>query len=442
MEYSNFLRDRRGVIAIVVALSLVPILLATGAAIDFGRAYAVKARLGYALDAAGLAVGSSDPNRDDLDQVFRKYFYANFPSTELGTITSLSMTADGGVIDIAASASVETTFLKIINKDRIDVQVSAKIVRETKGLEVVLVMDNTGSMNSGGKLTTLKAAANEMVDILFAGQTVADKLYVGLVPFSGSVNIGAADWPNRDDFINDYSGLNWGTSQWFGCVMARAYPHDVRDTSVAVGGKWNVLYWADHNTFNDWIQGGSYNISEPATRGPNKQCPQEVTPLTNVKANLTPKINGMVAVGNTHVNIGAIWGLRLISADPPFTEGVPYGTEGWNKAIVILTDGENTASNSVYTAYGYLSQGVLGTTNAATAEARLDQRLSEICTNMKNVGIIVYTITFQLNTSSTQALYRACATDPNKYYNSPTLETLRDAFRSIGAELSNLRIAE
>lgn len=442
LKVADFRRDCRGVVAIVVALGLVPILLATGAAIDFGRAYAVKTRLGYALDSAGLAVGSSDPTRADLDQVFRRYFNANFPSSELGTVASLSMIVEGGVITLTASASVETTFLKLIHKDQIDVQASAKVIRETKGLEVVLVMDNTGSMNSNGKLTALKAAANELVDILFAGQTVADKLYIGLVPFADSVNIGAANWPNRADFINDYSALNWGPSHWFGCVMARAYPHDVRDTSTTTGGKWDAFYWADHNTYNNWIVSGGYSISEPLSRGPNKYCPQALTPLTNVKANLTPKINGMVATGNTHVNVGAVWGWRVLSHDPPFTEGVPYGEEGWNKAIVILTDGDNTHSNSVYTAYGYLSQGRLGTTNATAAEAELDRRLTEICTNMKNLNIVVYTITFQLTNTSTQNLYRGCATDPSKYYNSPDIDTLRAAFRSIGAELSNLRLAE
>ena len=81
------------------------------------------------------------------------------------------------------------------------------------------------------------------------------------------------------------------------------------------------------------------------------------------------------------------------------------------------------------------------TTNSTTASNKLDTRLSEVCTNMKQVGIIIYTITLALNDTGTQNLYRACATDPSKYFNSPSSAELQGAFRAIGAELSNLRIA-
>jgi Flp pilus assembly protein TadG len=439
----KFIQDRGGVIAIALALAMVPLLLATGAAVDYGRAYVVKSRLGYALDAAGLAVGSSNPTRADLQDVFQSYFAANFPEHELGTTSNLSMTVEGGIIKISASASVDTTFLKIISKNSIEVIASATIIRETTGLEMVLVMDNTGSMASFGRLAALKDSAHELIDILFGDQEVADRLYVGLVPFSGTVNIGAANWPDRDDFINDYSNRDFGPSTWFGCVEARRYPHDVQDTSARFGGKWNALYWADHNRFNNWIRSrGRYRINEPRFRGPNKECPQAVTPLTNVKDRLTPRINSMVAAGFTHVNYGAVWGWRLLSPDPPFSEGVPYGTEGWNKVVVILTDGANTASSSRYTAYGYLGEGRLGTRSSFSAARRLDDRLLDVCTNMKNLGIIVYTITFQLNSSSTQSLYRECASEASKYYNSPSIDELRVAFRAIGAELSNLRLAK
>ena len=125
----------------------------------------------YPVLAAGLAVGSSDPT-GDLDQVFRRYFEANFPSHELGAPFNLTMTIDGPDIRISASARVDTTFLKLIHKDTIEVHAEAKIVRDTKGLEVVLVMDNTGSMASYGRMTALKAAATDLVNILFGPQDI------------------------------------------------------------------------------------------------------------------------------------------------------------------------------------------------------------------------------------------------------------------------------
>ena len=167
----RFGRNERGVIAIIVALAFVPMVLATGAAVDFARSFLVKARLGSALDAAGLAVGASNPNSADLQNVLQNFFNANFPTQPLVAATGLSMTIEGGEIYLTASARVETTFLKIIDKNFFDVEVVATIIRETTGLEVVLVLDNTGSMASNGKIFALKDTAQDLIDVLFGDET-------------------------------------------------------------------------------------------------------------------------------------------------------------------------------------------------------------------------------------------------------------------------------
>ncbi|MDP7624983.1 MAG: pilus assembly protein, partial [Rhodospirillales bacterium] len=82
---SDFAADRRGVVAILFVLALVPIVAAGGATVDLSRAYTVKQRLGNALDAAGLAVGSASGLSDnELNTLAQKYFDANYPAKELG----------------------------------------------------------------------------------------------------------------------------------------------------------------------------------------------------------------------------------------------------------------------------------------------------------------------------------------------------------------------
>ena len=70
--------------------------------------------------------------------------------------------------------------------------------------------------------------------------------------------------------------------------------------------------------------------------------------------------------------------------------------------------------------------------------------MTTICTRMKTEGIIIYTITFggtpqrfdpELSTVN-------CATRPEFYFHSPNNATLRTVFRTIGMQLSNLRIAQ
>ncbi len=158
----------------------------------------------------------------------------------------------------------------------------------------------------------------------------------------------------------------------------------------------------------------------------------------------------MSAQGYTHANFGMVWGWRMLSpkwrslwnGDDNDILPLDYDEPLMNKVAIILTDGVNTHSNSQDTAYGYLWQGVLGTTSYSGAVNVLNSRLAEICESMKAQGIIIYTITFQLSNSNTQNLFRTCATNPDFYFNSPSGTELQNAFNMIADSLANLRISK
>jgi hypothetical protein len=60
---------------------------------------------------------------------------------------------------------------------------------------------------------------------------------------------------------------------------------------------------------------------------------------------------------------GIMWGWRILSPAPPFTEGRPYDKKDNDKFLIVMTDGENwhqSRSNhnkSSYHAFGYASKG-------------------------------------------------------------------------------------
>jgi hypothetical protein len=173
--------------------------------------------------------------------------------------------------------------------------------------------------------------------------------------------------------------------------------------------------------------------------------------MTNQKAAILAGINSMKTNGNTHVNVGAVWGWRMLS---PKWRGLwggtmnandlplDYGTENMTKVAIILTDGQNTMSNSTRTSYWYLSDNKLGTTNSSQAVDELDERTLAVCNAMKAKGIIVYTLLYDLNDNSIASLYSNCASKPDYFFNSPTSDTLHSAFQTIGDSLSNLRISK
>src|SRR5580704_18215674 len=70
---------RDGAVAVIFGLAAIPIIIAAGMAIDTARAYMVKTRLGAALDAAALAVGSENTqNSTQLTTDLQNYFYNNY----------------------------------------------------------------------------------------------------------------------------------------------------------------------------------------------------------------------------------------------------------------------------------------------------------------------------------------------------------------------------
>ena len=79
-------KRHEGAVAIIFGLCVIPAIIAAGMAIDVGRTYMVKIRLGAALDAAALAVGSeTNQTQTQLTTDLQNYFAANYPSTALVT---------------------------------------------------------------------------------------------------------------------------------------------------------------------------------------------------------------------------------------------------------------------------------------------------------------------------------------------------------------------
>lgn len=452
--------DRRGAVAILFGLLLVPILVSIGLAVDVGRAYYVKQRLSHALDAAALAVGSTVATEAELRALAERYVAANFPGGRTGTPHGVSVSINQDVVRVSAQATVDTPFAAVADIWSMTVSASSEVIRSMRGLDVALVLDNTGSMTTSDNIGALRDASTELVNILFGPEAIHPNLYVSVVPYAASVNPGAeaaglvAAGPPYDP--GDLLG-------WKGCVVERPSPHTWADTPAPVA-EWTRFRWLpavdnDYSPSNAGTvrYGPSYGNGGA---GPNLGCPTPILPLTNDRARVLGDIAAMRAWsrGGTMSDIGMAWGIRTLSPAPPFTEGKAWDEPRWEKAIVLMTDGDNqfyrltsnagpneknTAVVSDYTGYGRLDEyGLIGTTSTTTAKTTLNSRLADVCRAAKDLGIIVYTVTFtsSINTA-TRNIYRDCATDPTKWFDSPTQESLRASFRAIAIELSKLRIS-
>jgi Flp pilus assembly protein TadG len=444
---ARFHRSESGVSIPIIALSFMGLVGSVGLSVDAARMQLVQTKLSGALDAAGLAAGAT-VNTTALSTEVNKYMNANFISGYLGsTLKTVSVTpnANNSVFTLYATAEVPTTFMNIFGFTSSLVRADAEITRTTKGLELVMVLDNTGSM-AGSKLTSLKSAANSLVTILNNSNSGGAPLWIGLVPFAQAVNIGTTHATQMTNTAYT-AGKSWGKTSWMGCVDERfSTGRDVTDDPPSVE-KFNAYFWPSDGN-NTWT---TTTTGLGTSKGPNKYCSSAVTPMTNVQSTVTAGISAMAAAGNTHINVGAVWGWRMISprwrsmwGGVMDTNALPldYNTKNMNKAVVIMTDGENTIDNGSRGAYWYLSNGNLGTTNSSVAVTQLDTRLSKVCAAMKAQNIYIYTIMFGSTTTANQTLLKNCATQADYYFPTSSGTELAAAFSAIGDSLSNLRVSK
>ena len=462
----SLLRDRRGTTAAVFALALLPLMASVGVAVDSAFGFMVKNRLGKALDAAGLAAGkvvfSQNMKPDAQD-----YFAANYPQGYLdSTVTSLNIAVDQAreVITLSAEAKVPTNVMHLFGYPDLTVRARTVIRRSNRGAEVALVMDNTGSMRSGGKMTAMKAAASDLVNILYGNAAALPDLWVTLVPYAASVNVGAGrqGWLAAGDKV--FAAPDpFAPSAWKGCVEARPGGGDETDDPPGQTPFTSFLYEADVD--NVWPPVDERNAAQNNGTGPNLGCGPAITSLINEKAKILDAIDDMQPWhrGGTAGNLGLVWGWRALSprwrglwgGDTPNTMPLPYNEPLMDKVAVVLTDGQNQfydwpnhapnggrgPGGSDDTADGRLADFGYGSLQAGRQE--LDRRFARICQAMKNRGIILYTLTFgSTPDNATQNLYRNCASQPANYFHSPNNQALSQAFQSIGQRLSNLRIVE
>lgn len=455
----SFVNETTGGMFAFIGISIATIIVSMGVSIDMARGYMVKTQLSAALDAAGLA-GGAVINSPDMQADITRYFNANFDASMFdATLDGPHVTTDqfNSILNIAATATIKTRFMGVAGIDTMDVSASAEITRETRGMEVMLVMDNTGSMY-GSKMTTMKEAATDLVNILYAGEETAEDLWIGLVPYAATVNIGSqhADWLDAAA----YAALDYTPTTWKGCVEARLpTPDDITDDLPETAGGWTPYFWASSSD-NTWPPIDERVEARNDGTGPNLGCGPAITPLTDNKQLVLDSIDEMEAWhrGGTLSNLGMAWGWRAISPKwrgrwgAPSSANLPldYNEPLMDKVVIILTDGVNQfydhqgggPQGSDYTAYGRVGEGRTGHTSNNTATPEINDRMVAVCNAMKAEGIIVYSITFRLNDSDTRAVFRNCATDPAFYYNSPSNADLRAAFRAIGDSLANLRISK
>lgn len=541
--FRRFAESQHGGVALIFALSMPALTMMAVCGLDIHRAQSVRQSLQDALDAATLAAARSGEMDDaGVRRVGLHALRANmaqFPYVAIDEAvgrTNFDLNADGSV-ESHARADVDTLAAGAFLGGQLEVGAQSLVHRSNGRVEVALVIDNTGSMSSGGKLRAAQAAANDLVDRLEAAadrSSEPDAVRVSLVPFSMTVRVddGFSSRANRSEAsampwlsqspnhtgstgstglfssgVNRFELLDNMRIGWGGCIESRPYPYDVQDTAPSSGSQATMFvpYFSpdtpDENTFpndNQWgryardndyvdestsvlsglvsnllgsitnlirVESWSRLLKDPSkytasrlrsgigvNRGPNQGCAlRPVVRLTDDFDQIRDGIDGMVATGNTNVPMGLMWGWHTVSPRAPFADGGDYSDQRVRKIVILLTDGDNVNStesnpdNSNYSGVGLIWQGRLGTDMDVASSAqrradRMDERLIELCRNMRNEDITLYTVGVQVSNNS-QRLLRNCADADDRFFNVTNTGGIADAFDQIAGQIETLRIA-
>ena len=438
-----FARAREGNVAVLFAIALIPVVAATGAAVDFSRANSVKADLQAALDATALML-SKEAASDTYNQLQTNalaYFKANFnrPGTEnIGISATYSSTAGSSLV-VNGSVSVPTDFMSVLGYNAVTVTSSSTAQWGTNRLRVSLVLDNTGSMDQSNKMTALKTATKSLLTQLKSAATTDADVYVSIVPFVKDVNFGSGSYASNWIDWTEWNANNGSCSGFKNYNNGKGSPGD-KSTCQNYSGTWTSK---NHNRWNGCVvdrgdasgpNSGDYdaNVVSPTTSitatlyaaEQYSSCPKAAMGLSSDWNGMNALVNSMQAAGNTNQAIGLQAGWMSLVGGGPFTAPAKDPNYVYSDVIILLTDGLNTQDR------WYSSQ------------TKIDDREQKTCDNIKAAGVTLYTIQVNTGGDPTSTLLQNCASSSDKFFLLTSADQIVSTFSAIGTNLSKLRVAK
>ena len=470
----RWLASVEGGVSVLIASTMSLLALASLLAVDVARINLVQGRLQAAVDAAVLGA-SRDLGSSEVAADARKLFEANMPVGYLGTTEQrfdVSTSSDSSGLQALAMTvklsmpSAVLAFGRGLNVGRKALEAHATAERRVRSTELVMVLDNTGSL-AGQPIKDLRTAATDLTSALFGLQDSVPGLYVGVVPYVASVNIGLqhVGWienlATRAAPPTAWTDYRPGT--WKGCVMAQPSPQDSEEGSSAIG-RLIPYFWASSSD-NSWPKNGTISQipQTNAAYGPNLGCGPAITPLTASRSVINQAIKELDAWnrGGTIANLGLVWGWRVLSPQwrglwhnkdgSPISSAHPidYDSSYNSKVLVLMTDGQNGWYQDDLMAYGRPNSNTMGTTKAQ-ATNDINARMDAACSALKRQGIVLFTVTFGSVDPATKARYTKCASKAEqndlfpgqKYFHAPNGNDLMQAFSNIAGQLSELKLVK
>lgn len=424
-----FYKSEDAHVGVMFGFSIIPLATAVGMSVDYSSAINSKTRIQAALDSAALAGGrmlQTSGSVSEAEAAAIRHFNAAIGDSINASLIVDSINPETGTVKLSGKSDVPTSFTGIIGVNSIEVTSSTEAVLAVgdKDIEISMMLDVTGSMG-GSKIRDMKLAAKDLVQIILQGNRASQKqARIALIPFSESVNVRryaeeVANAASATTKFRDNRGRNktWKVAK--ACVSERTGSEAFTDARPNGRNKIDTLYTSN------------------GTCKPNN----ELVPLTDSQSSLESAIDGMSATGLTAGHLGTAWAWYTLSPNwrtvwPPKSRPGAYNPDSVDKIAILMTDGEYNTQyyNGVMTRYQQRG--------TKSPNGTSDEQADQLCVNMKKSGLTVYTIGFELDSRKAKETLKECATSKEHYFLAEDGDKLREVFREIAFQISNLRISK
>lgn len=457
LKSSKFIRSEDGVMVIFGLFLFVIILMTAGLAVDFMRYESNRVRVQSTADRAVLAAATLRES-GDREGLVREHFEKAGLSAYLVSVDDDSA-LNSATVTVNTRPGVDTLFMRWSGVDRLASVEVAEAKEEVTQIEIVMVLDISGSMrwndNTGTpRITRLRGAAREFVSTVL-NPVAPDATTISIVPYAGSVN------PGQDVFAL-LGGLAWHNFSHCPDLPRSVFNSIGLPDAGSMPQAPHFMYWAGA-TGVDW-----------------GWCPNESNSIlyhSSSESDLHDYLTNLRMHDGTGTHYGMRWGAALLDPSSRWLNQAlaSSGTiepeyanrpSEWDdpdtlKVVVLMTDGMITEQfrprrpqSSIYGRDGIYpteaEQDQLNASHISPWGGAYRQRISTqgenssdfdaACTAAKENGIMIYTIAFETN-SQGQNEMRRCASNPTNFFNAEGLE-LASAFRSIAASIQSLRLTQ
>ena len=380
----RFRDDESGTMAVFVLIMFMLMITFGGIAVDVMRFEARRVAMQQTMDRAVLAAANLNQARTPK-AITEDWFNKAGLGDDLAMVTFTTPTvvaiADAGLRRVTLSARVRSNnfFMGLLNVDYLEGPTLSEAAQGVSQIEVMLVLDITGSMNETigvgtTKIAALRNAATEFVSIVKKNDK-KNGVSIGMVPYAANVNIPVA-------LRNQLNVKN--VSSWNGIANAGVPNINCVEIPISTFGAVGLsptlampmMAVADTNsgttTTTDHLA-ASANLPVATSRACTTAVDDTKTafneelinlllmPSKNVNP-LNLAISRLYAAGNTSIAVGMRWGTALIDDDarPIYTaigdstvQGRPADNSSvlTRKIIILMTDGSHVTNNHVKDAY-------------------------------------------------------------------------------------------